>query len=321
MSMNKIINIIRKGNYKHPKEYMVGPGYEISSEVIFPILFIKEDQRQSQLIMRFMRQKVENFTDDRVLNKQKIIESLSEAVRMLSVEEREKIKSMDIIEQIVINKFIDLQLNSLKEEKTRSFFEELKLDCLDVVDKDQHSAGFIVNQSKLDKLIQSGRRLSKGDSVSRGALGERLMKNQNSINNSIPEGVNMELLRDAIAAFAFKNHTLDVSPVDVDVIVKQKVPRGSFMKFLKMDLMPISFNDKNRIDYGINYKIHGEKLCFYGNVDNSFQDKTLVVQVMNIRHKILKEIWIHGVSRGNIDNEKYFVGNEKEMRGQGYEVY
>jgi len=321
MSMNKIINIIRKGNYKHPKEYMVGPGDEISSEVIFPILFIKEDQRQSQLIMRFMRQKVENFTDDRVLNKQKIIESLSEAVRMLSVEEREKIKSMDIIEQIVINKFIDLQLNSLREEKTKSFFEELKLDCLDVVDKDQHSAGFIVNQSKLDKLIQSGRRLSKGDSVSRGALGERLMNNQNSSSNSIPEEVNMELLRDAIAAFTFKNHTLDVSPVDVDVIVKQKVPRGSFMKFLKMDLMPISFNDKNRIDYGINYKIHGEKLCFYGNVDNSFQDKTLVVQVMNIRHKILKEIWIHGVSRGNIDNEKYFVGNEKEMRGQGYEVY
>jgi len=322
VSMNKIVNIIRKDNYKHPKEFLVGPGDEISSEVIFPISFIKEEQRLSELIMRYMKLRVEDFLDNEVvLNKQKIIEKIFEAIRMLPVDEREKIRSMDLIEQIIVNKFIDLQLNLLREGKTKSFFEELKLDCLDVVEKEK--SGFIVNQEKLDKLIESGRRLSKGDSISRGALGERLMRNQASSDHSILDGVNMELLKDAIAAFAFKSHTLDVSPVDVDVVVKQKVPRGSFMKFLKMDLMPISFNDKNRIDYGINYKIHGDKLCFYGTVDSNFKDRTLVVQVTNIRHKIIKEIWIHGVSQNNVndDDGRYFIGNEKEMRGQGYEIY
>jgi len=78
-------------------------------------------------------------------------------------------------------------------------------------------------------------------------------------------------------------------------------------------------NDKNKIDYGINYRIRDDKLLFYGVVQSYFQKKTLAVQVKNTRHKILKEIWIHGVS----DNlqESFLVQEEQESRGKGYEVY
>ena len=131
----------------------------------------------------------------------------------------------------------------------------------------------------------------------------------------------MELLKDAIAAFAFKNHTLEVLPTSVDVVVKQKIPTGLLKKFLKRDLISIWFNDKNRIDYGINYKILNSKLCFYGTVRSDFKNKTIAVQITNSRHKIIKEIWINGTSQEARREEGEIIRDEQVARGQGYEIY
>jgi len=302
VSLNKILNIFGTA-YKYPKEYKVAVGEEISPEVIEPISFINEEQKQSQSILKHFNHKWEDFIDEEILNKQKIINVIHEA------SEREKIKSSPLIEQIIINKFVMRQLESRKELKTKALFEELKSECFEILEKSP--SGFIVNQTKLDKLIQRGEKIS-----AKGALTERLITKYSS------EGVNMELFKDAIIAYAFEKTTLDISPVDVDVVVKQKVPAGSLMKFLKLNLRQIFFGDKNKIDYGIHYKIHHDKLCFYGVVQENFKDKTLVVQVTSIRHKILKEIWIHGVANNGFDgNGSLVVRSEKEAQGQGYEIY
>ena len=132
-------------------------------------------------------------------------------------------------------------------------------------------------------------------------------------------GVNTHLLKDAILAYAFDAQSIDISPVDVDITIKQLVPSRLLFRFLKFDLRDINLNDKNKIDYGINYRIRDDKLLFYGVVQSYFQKKTLAVQIKNTRHKILKEIWIHGVS--NNFQESFLVQEEQESRGQGYEIF
>jgi len=315
VSFNKIFNVFGTKWYKHPKEFLVNVGEEIVPEVIFPVAFIREEQKQSQLIFKYIKERFRDFIDDDggtgVLNKNKVIDAIHETIKNMSVEERANITLYPslLIDEIIVNKFVHLQLELKRETKTKLLFEDLKTQCLEVVEKDQ--AGFRVNQNKLNKLVQK----VKGTSFKEG--GKDL--EEDLINDN---GINIELLKDAILAYAFKNNTVEASPVDVDIEIKQKVQRGSFLKLLKFDLMAISFNDKNKIDYGINYKILDDKLYFYGRIRNSFKNKTIVVQIKNRKHKIKKEIWIHG--RLNGDTQKFnevLVGNEHEARGQGYEIF
>jgi len=277
-----------------------------------PICFIKEEEKWSQLIFRDLSKRLEEFIEGSgVLNKQKIIDNIQGAVKVLPVNEREKIKLAPLTEQIVVNKFVMSQLELKREMKTKLLFEDIKSECLDVVERRNGSFGFIVNETKLEKLIQKDKKISLG---SRGVLEERLISSK--------EGVNMELLKEAIVAYAFDENSIEMSPVEVDIVVKQKLPKGRFMQFLKMDLIQIYFSEKNKIDYGINYKIHNNKLYFYGIVQESFEDKTIVVQITNIRHKTLKEIWIHGCSNNGFDgNGSLILRDETEARGHGYEIY
>jgi len=306
VSLNKILNIIGKDWYKHPKEYVLNVGEDVSaSEMIFPITFIKEQTKQSQLILKYFHGWLDDFIDqDGVLNKQKIIDAIQKTLKEMPVVEREKIslESIPLIEKIIINKFVDLQINSPRELKTKSLFEDLKSECLEVIEKD--GPGFMVNQAKLNKLL-------KKTGISRSQ--------ENNLEESfIPSNeIKMELLKDAIIAYAFEIHSVNELAVDVDIVFKQKIQTGFLFKLLKFDLRPISFNDRNKIDYGWNYKIFDEKLWLYGTVKNTFKGKTVVLQIMNIRHKILKEIWIHGTS----DPKDFLIKDDHEAQDQGYEIF
>jgi len=320
VSANKILNIVGKRFYKHPKEFFVSVGEEVSNEVIFPIAFTKEENRQSQLIWRQIMRKIPNgevssyFADpmSNVLDKQKITDAIQEAIVEMPSHERDMISvvvdSGSLVNQIIINRFVTLQLNSKRESQTKLLFDDLKADCLEVVERESSPSGeFTINPNKLNNLMK---RFAGGYKVD-GALNESLIIDR--------EGVNMGLLKDAILAHAFETHSIDISPVDVDISVKQVVKSGSFFKFLKLDLRDIFLNEKNKIDYGINYKIFDDKLCFYGVVQRHFRDRKLAVQIMSLRHRILKEIWIHGVSSEFQKDEAYLMKDESEARGRGYE--
>lgn len=327
VSLNHILNIIGKKWYKHPKQFYLDVGEEVSSQVIFPISFIEDEQKQSQLIFRNMikRFSLNDFIDEMTgnMNKQKIIDAISETINQMPIDDKEKITlyPSSLMDQIIMNKFVEIQLNSTKEVKTKLLFEDLKPNCLEIVEQDESSSssagggGFKINQMKLDKLLKR---------VNRKKAKENLLNNDESQVNLIEfTGVNMELLKDAIIKYAFESHAIDASPVDVDIQVQQKIPTGNFFKFLKFDLSSISFNDKNKIDYGINYKIIDDKLCFSGVVRKNFKDKTLAVHITNKKHRIIKELWIHGVldKRLQRDSDMLIIRNESEASNRGYEIY
>jgi len=304
VSANKLFNILAKRRYRHPKEYHLRVGEEISSEVIQPILFIQEELKQARVILKYFKKTWTDFIDplNGVLNKQRIMEEIKEVIQEIPFKERETINRYpsQIIDQIIINKFVLKQLDSNK--KTRSLFEELKSKCLEIVEIDP-SSGITIQQNKLKKLLMPY-------DHSADNLEESLIPSTR---------VNTYLLKDAILAYAFDAHSVDISPVDVDITIKQLVPSRLLFSFLKLDLRDINLNDKNKIDYGINYRIRDDKLLFYGVVQSYFQKKTLAVQVKNARHKILKEVWIHGIS--NNLQESFLVQEEQESRGQGYEIF
>ena len=324
VSANKIFNILRKDFYKHSKEFHIGVGEEISENVIFPISFIKEERKQSQLIWKQFRDinvKVTDFIgqDGKVIEKEKVISKIKEVLQKMPVNMKKQITlyPSPIIDQIIFNKFVWMQLDSAKETQTRSLFENLKADCLEVVERDGSSAsGFTIDQNKLDKLMKRVK-MSAGERNESLTLEESLLIDE----LDVPEGVNMSLLKDAILTFAFENHSVDISPVDLDIEVKQKVPSNIIFKFLKLDLRDIYLDYKNKMNYGLNYQIIDDKLCFYGIAQNYFKGKTIAIQIKNQNHKIMKEIWIHGVSPDFQKDEIFMIRDEQEMRGQGYEIY
>jgi len=312
VSLNKIFNIFGTKWYQHLKEYQIGVGEEISSEVVFPISFIEHELKHSKLILKRLLSdgnEWRNFLDQSgALEKQKLIDAVHEVISAIPNEERQKIKHQSLIEQIIVNKFTMMLVNSNKGTKTKELFEELKLECLDVVEYHDDSGRFIVNPKKLDELLEE-RHVGKN---SQGALEESLIKSE----------INVGLLKDAIEAYVFEEHSVDSSPVDVDIVVQEKVPAGYLMRLLKLDLRQIFFNERNKIDYGINYKISGGKLCFYGVVHKDFENTTIAVQITNINTRILKEIWIHGISRQDQQrNGSLIIRSEKDARGQGYEIF
>jgi len=252
----------------------------------------------------------------------KIIDAIFETINQLSSGDKEKITlyPSPLIEQIIINKFVGIQLNSKKEVQTKLLFEDLKPNCLEVVDQDESSSvGFNINQRKLNQLLK---RLNK---KSKDILEEESLLSSSNSEVSLLEvsGVNMELLKDAIIKYAFESHSIDALPAGIDIQVKQKIPTGGFLRFLKFNLLSISFNDKNKIDYGINYRIFDDKLCLSGVVQKNFKDKTIVIQITNAKHRIIKELWIHGVSEKSLqrDSEMLIIRNEGETSSHGYEIY
>jgi len=198
-------------------------GEDITPEVVFPVLFIKEEQEQSQLILKHLlkEKRLEDFMIEGMLEKQKIIDEISEKMKIISVDDKKRVNLQlgvnPLIEEIIINKFVNLQLNSKKEMKTKLLFEDLRSECLEVVEQDGSSSGFIVNQNKLLKKIERKIALSKNDNLEESLI--------------VSSEINMPLLKDAIKAYAFGMHTLNFSPVDVDIAVKQKIPARSLFKF------------------------------------------------------------------------------------------
>jgi len=330
VSANKIFNVLGKPYYQHFKEFYIGVGEEISPALIEPISFIKEEREQSKLIWKYLGKLEKDKRDSSLsslidpmtnaLDKEKIIENIKEAINQMSSKDRQKMTRYPspIIDKIVVNKFILMQLELKSEVQTKSFFEELKPHCMEAVERNTASSSpleFIVNPNKLNELMERIGVPPPGPEERYETLEEGLINDD----PSFPPGVNINLLKDAILALAFENHTLDILPINSDIGVKQKVSSNFLWRFLKLDLKDIYFNEKNKINYGINYQIIDDQLCFYGVAQNYLKGKTLVVQVKNRKQRIMKEIWIHGVSK---DFQRDSLTQEGQgNRSQGYEIF
>ena len=119
--------------------------------------------------------------------------------------------------------------------------------------------------------------------------------------------LNVSLLRDALIAHAFKQQHLDVKALSIQIISKEKLDRYRcfpriISRFLNLDLKTLLFNKGNKIGYGIKYSIVDDILQFTGIVGRNMKDKTIVVQIVNKRGRILKEVWINDIDIGSGQN-------------------
>ena len=140
--------------------------------------------------------------------------------------------------------------------------------------------------------------------------------------------VNLSLLRHALVAHAFKQQHLNAKIAFVNILSKEHMNKymcvpNFLASFLKLDLRPILSTKGHKIGYGIRYKIIGDVLRFSGVVNESMKNKTIVIQIVKKRGKILREIWVKGVeaeaelesfiSNNDIANNKVNTQNAKSI--------
>ena len=334
ISANKIFNIVFKGMYKHPKDFYLRVGEEVSSEVIFPVGFIREEIQEAKRILRVIekkfgkgRQLLSYFmvgNGEKKLDKLKVLETIKESLNELSFRERKNFRLYlegahpeRIINQIIINTLVKEMLNGDKE--TKKIFEKIKKQWSEYVEWDLRNSSFRINNERLRK---------HGDGFNDETMfvsndGESLLEASTSLSRSSLLGkskINIDLLKDSILAYAFECQNINILPVFVQFNVKERI-KGNFLKqFLKLDLRDCPFREKGKIGYGVEYFREYQTLYFQGVVRPDMRNKTLIVQITNLQHKILRELWLIGDS----EDEGVTVVNDKreiEAKGKGYEVF
>jgi len=250
-------------------------------------------------------------------DKQKIIEKIEETVAGLSVSEKKELRfycssivsRKRFIQQLVVNQITFLKFN--QEKETKSLFEKIKDEWINMIYWDVQNSKFALNQKKLERALREKR--------------ETAMTRLNVLQNEplLENRINMDLLEDCLLAYAFEQHQIDRYPVQVEISMKQQVSSNSLWRFLKFDLKNMNIGEKNKMDYGIHYKIKDNILSFSGMTENYLEGETLVVQVATTRHKIMKEIWTNGDSDAlkNEEERMFEQLSESIQRGKGYEVF
>ena len=306
---NKIYNILGKKRYRYPKDFYLNVGEEIGTgnNIIPPIAFIEQERRESEIILKQLRQSVgksgdldlakhfvnhESHRIDKLELVNKIGEALQGSKQRLPLYSQRSEMSRNIIHQIIFNKLTlcHLQTNS----ETRRVFLQVKENWTDLVDWD-NNALCTVNEGRLQGLMRNS---------------------SNGYYSQMTD--NLPLLKDAIEAYAFMNQHVDYLAIRAHVVVRERVGQNGLKEFFKVDLENVNFDN----GYGINWKIENDKLHFYGTPEEKFENRSLVIQVTDLKHKILKEVWIIGAcDKSNENGSDSFVKSESVMRGKGYEIY
>ena len=247
---NKIYNILAKRRYKHPKEYLVEPGQEITSNVIYPVMFITEEKRESEKILRILSKFIANelgkksinlaelasyFVEKSSFDKAQLIAKIKESVVNTDEEDQHQLKIYSIddpltqqtIHQIIINQLTMIYLS--KKNSTKETFEKIKENWIDIIDWDE-SVGLIINEMRFTHLLEN----QGCDSLK--------TRNNSMIGNvenlHIPlmtTNLDVNLLKNALLAYAFDNHHIDFPAENVQVNMKYKVNGNFISNFLKFN--------------------------------------------------------------------------------------
>lgn len=320
-----------RGKYRDGKEFFVKIGEELSSEVIFPVLFVREEKGESELIVRHLEKRIskdlqkrsmttyelaKHFVSNGDLDQASVLKAVAETVANLPEKDQNGLKIYTRgaeARKLVVNQLILSQLvTSLveRDQATREAFEKIQSRWAEIVEWNP-SIGFISNDLRLEGALRSGQvNLKQGDTE---AGNQRLLSNEG--------GINKDLLKNAIASYALECQSLDIMAIRVRILAKEKVGADRIKGCLTLDLEEINCNERGRADYGIDYKIKNSALCFSGIVQEDFQDKTIVVQLADPKERIMKEIWISEDSRRPIGGFDSIPSHEKAARGQSYEIY
>ncbi len=255
-----------------------------------------------------------------------------------------------VIHQIILDKIIFTEISLPAEKQTLKVFNKIKDQWIDIIEQENPSEQFYfkVNRMKLEVAIQNlGSKLKQtksseylDDSNSNGKnelfditdnhVRSRYISNSHTFNrNSIVDetlltssvkvkskfrNVNLELLELVLKAHAFKSHHLNAHREKVTIISKErKVGATCFYKiqtFFRTHLHKLQFSNKEDLGYGIKYEFKKNILHFYGTPDASMEYDTLVVQILNKRQMIMREIYLFGAENKN--RRKEYVEQNQE---------
>jgi len=313
--------MVGKKYYRYPRSFKLRVGQEITQDVIFPISFIRNEIWFANKIFKelekhitrenYGKSLVEYFTysHSRKLDKEKIISSLD--ILYSTFENQEEVFTREIIQQIVINKIVQKQLESKQETATRDVLNQIKNKWMDLVIPTSSSC-FHINKenferqlskvnlknlkpSKVDRSLSCISVAGDTDTSSCYDSGAELLLENNQVNR--------DLLENALIAHAFDFQNLDITTMQIDVISYKKIKGKSLWflikKLLLRDLKPFVFLNKREIGYGIEYTIHENTLQFTGKLTHDLKDNTIVVHLKNSRGRILRELWLRGENKDN----------------------
>jgi len=284
----KIFGGKEKSLNRHPKEYVICAGEGIDSGLIFPIFFIQQEKEEANFILKQLekyvskRQKTGEFVSKAVLVNYFLDSSLRELEKQRIVEAIQEIAAEDkgasltvysakktLIQQLVINQMTLWQLD--QEHQTKSIFIGLKDQWIDLAYWDTMSSKLALDHGKFERIVQ-----------------EKLAASPRKVHPSQEEPllptVNMELLHDAILAYACENHQIDRVPVDVKVRFSQEEVSNSLLD---------GFGGKKSRDFGITWSVDDGMLSFAGTADRDMGGKIVLMEIL-IGKESLKEICIHG---------------------------
>jgi len=300
---NKIYNILCKRRYKHPKEFYVQAGREITADMVFPIALIAEEKQECELLLEYLkdsmskreiRQLIGHFIENRNLNKEKLLRALEESIVSIAESEKRKFnlylsedeKDRSSVTQLIINQMVKWQINLKEEEKTLECFNKMKEIWTEIIEFDASIKRYIINEQKLAESLLVN---SENENPNEAKL---LFKND----------INMELLKDVILGYVFEKQSLEISAIKIQISGRQKTSENFIKRLFKLNLEKIDFSDKGKLGYGLSYEINNETLYFLGTPEKRFKGKTMVVQITDKKQKILKEISIHGISSRKHDS-------------------
>lgn len=268
------------------------------------------------------------------INRDKLIQAIEESVTEIQNEGKDELTlyttvmepQKELINQLILNTFI-IRLVDLDQEKlTKKAFNRIKNELFSVVDFDRCLLDglciFSVNRQSLNEKIVDYKMIpfekegeSEASLISKTNFSSQIYTSEVDksdmnleaelipVTSNIPSrskfSLDMDLLVAALEAYTFNYHIIDANIEDVNIIASRRLPNilfESVRRFLKRDLLPIGLSGKGVVGYGIEYKVQENALMFCGTANRKVKNVTLVLQIVNLRGRILRELVIYGVN-------------------------
>jgi len=319
---HQFYNIVAQKVYIYPKEYKIPVEEELAEDTIHPIGFFRKEYQNANLILNFFKKYfvshlsfarytdealVTYFAKNNTIDKNHLMRTIDQMLASLTLMEKQSVKyyiqvsqeQKDVVHEIIINRIIFIQLSLPSEKQTLATFNRIKNQWIGLVEHDLTSKfQFNVNRSNLESLLQDigtptdARTMSLDASLLNTSQYSKQFKN-----------INLDLLELALKAHAFRSHHINDHKEKVLVVSKEKLMGYSFIYKMKallgLHLHLLQFINKDEIGYGLKYAFEKNTLHFYGKPEASMEFETLVVQIMNKKGMILREIHIVGNENRN----------------------
>jgi len=219
------------------------------------------------------------------------------------------------VQNLIINGLTMKRLKFKEEKKTLEIYEKIKTKWIDLVDMDHNTSQFFIKNKNLAHVLQSyginiTELLSQAEtaeeefeslsgltvsSASKASMEKELILSKVSEKDS--SKINIGLLKDAILAYAFDRQNVYATRNQIfiqsrELIASDQGSKGRLRRFLKLDMVGLVQSSTKELGYGLKYKIVGNKVIFYGKLEDEIKSRTVVVQIVSKRGWILKEFFI-----------------------------